>query len=395
MMLSISGMYSMYLVNAGFTKKEISMAVSIFTFSALIGQNFLGFLADRFRCVKKILFISISIGVIAALTLLFIKERWLINIIILLWGVFIYGTVPLSEAWFIKVLKANGDQNKFGKIRGFGSIGYALSGIILGLILEKLGWGMYIWYILISACLVLLSVLWIAESKGVELYKAVGGKKGKEKVSVKEALTQIIEIKPLRHILIILFMYNFVVSGIYVYLGLLVSDSGGGPLSLGFAYFFDATPELISFFLASRILRKYKSKSLIFAALSLQIIRLLLILVFSSNLAIILLGSLSGLAFGLIASAYKTYIYELAPEKYKISCLSLSESIIGFSGVISAPVFGFMIINFGTYASIGMGLVIDIVAALILAVNIFNKGEKQKENLNIENCTGIQLEQER
>ncbi|HHW47245.1 MAG TPA: MFS transporter [Clostridiaceae bacterium] len=385
MMVSTVGMYTMYIADAGFSKKEISIAVSIFTFSTFIGRNLIGYLADRFKSVKKILFISIIIGAIATIALLFSKDRWVINIIILLWGIFFNGSVPLSEAWYIEVLKENGDQNKFGTIRGFGSIGYSLSAILLGLLLEKFGWDIYAWYILISVCFLLLSILWIAESKEVKFYKAAGGKRDKGDVSVKEGLAQIIKIRPLMYILIILFMYFFVVKGIYVYLGVLVSDSGGGPLSLGFAYFFDSTPELISFFLTSRLLRKYHSKNLIFAAIILQIARLLLILVFSSSLAIILMGTLSGLAYGLIAAVYKTYIYELAPEKYKVSCLGLGESVIGLSGVVSAPFFGFMIINFGTYASIAVGLAIGTAAALILAGNIFKKSGRQGENHGITN----------
>lgn len=374
MMLSVSGMYTMYIVEIGFSKMQISVAVTIFTISALIGQNFMGYLADRFRCVKKILFISISFGAATAAALMFSKQSWFINILIFIWGMFLYGTVPLSEAWFIEVLKSNGHQNEFGKIRGLGSIGYGFSGAFLGLLLNRFGWSIYVWYILISSCLVLLSILLMAENKKIEFCKAGSGhNEDSGNISLREALTQIIQIKPLRFILVILFMYNFVVKGIYIYLGVLVSDSGGGPFSLGLTYFFDASPEIISFFLASRLLRKYQSKTLIFAAFILQIVRLLLILVFSSPLSIILLGPMSGLAYGLLAAAYKTYIYELAPEKYKISCLSLSESIIAFSAVISAPVFGFAIIKFGTYVSIAMAVIISCAVASILAGNILKE----------------------
>ena len=381
MMLSVTGMYTMYIVQAGFSKKEISIAVMIFTFSSLIGQNLIGYLADRFKCVKKILFISISIGIIVTATLIFSRQSLYINILIFLWGFFLYGTVPLSEAWYIKVLKTNGDQKDFGKIRGFGSIGYGISGVILGLLLQNFGWSIYSWYIIISACFVLLVILMMSESKGIALYKVSGDHKGDiGNISLKEALYEIIGIKPLRLIIIIVFIYSFVAKGIYSYLGVLVSDFGGGALNLGLAYFFDATPEVITFFLTTRLLSKYRSKGLIFAAFILQIVRLSLILVFNSPLSIILLGSLSGFAYGLLASAYKTYIYELAPEKYKISCLSLSESIIGLSGVISAIVFGFVIMKFGGYTSIAMGLAIDIAAALFLAGNLLKERERERKS---------------
>ncbi|MEN6314137.1 MAG: MFS transporter [Clostridiaceae bacterium] len=377
MMLSIAGMYSMYIVQAGFSKKEISIAVTIFTVSSLAGQIFIGYIADRTKRVKKILLISISVGIVVTAALIFAKQNWCIYIMILLWGFFLYGTVSLSEAWYIEILKENSTQKDFGKIRGFGSVGYGVSGVLLGFLLQNVGWSIYFWYILLSACFVLLVILMMTDNKGISLYKGSDGRKEDNgDISFKSALHEIVRIKPLRYIIIIVFIYNFVVKGIYNYLGVLVSDFGGGPLSLGFAYFFDATPEVITFFLTTRLLNKYRSKGLIFTAFVLQIIRLSLILVFNSPLSIILLGSLSGFAYGLLATAYKTYIYELAPDKYKISCLSLSESIIGLAGVLSAPVFGLIITMFSGYTSIVAGLCIYIAAAVFMAFNIY--GERKK-----------------
>lgn len=374
LMLSVSGMYSMYIVEMGFSKKEISFAVSVFTISTLLGQNFIGYLADRYKCTKRILLISISIGVAAAVGMVLSKQAWFINIMIFIWGLFLYGTVPLSEAWYIRLLKKHKKENEFGKIRGLGSIGYALSGVFLGLLLQTFGWDIYVFYIIIFAGFVLLSIFLLTDNKGDSLVEAiVEGEQSNRKISIRDGLSQIMAIHPLRSMIIILFMYNFVVRGIYSYLGILLSDSGGGPLSLGVAYFFDASPEIISFFLAAKLLRKFKSQSMIFISFIIQILRLSLILIFPNILVITLLGMLSGLAFGMQAAAYKTYIYNLAPEKYKVSCLSISESIISLSGVISAPIFGFVIMKFGTYSSIAMGLVIDIMAAIVIAVSLLRK----------------------
>lgn len=374
MMLSVIGMYTMYIAEIGFTKKQISIAVTIFTLSSFVGQNFLGYLADRLKCIKKLLILSNIVGIIVSIALNFSDKSWFMGILISLWGFFLSGTVPLSEAWYLGVLKANGDDKEFGAIRGMGSIGYGLSGILIGLLLTQYGWEIYSWYITISTCITLLIILLIDEEND-------GASIQKENVSVKGALEQIIKTKPLRSVVIIVFVYSFVLKGIYSYLGVLVMDFGGGPLSLGFAYFFDAAPELITFTLTTRLLSKYQNKDLIFAAFIMQIIRLALILVFNSPIAIIVLGTLSGFAFGLLATAYKTFIYEVAPDKYKVSCLSLSESIIGLSGVISAPVFGFLFVKFDGHIAIAIGLFIYIVIALILGVRLYGSGKSKDVNI--------------
>lgn len=364
----------MYIAEIGFTKKQISIAVTIFTLSSFVGQNFLGYLADRLKCIKKLLILSNIVGIFVSIALNFSDKIWFMGILISLWGFFLSGTVPLSEAWYLGVLKANGDDKEFGAIRGMGSIGYGLSGILIGLLLTQYGWEIYSWYITISTCITLLIILLIDEEND-------GASIQKENVSVRGALEQIIKIRPLRSVVIIVFVYSFVLRGIYSYLGVLVMDFGGGPLSLGFAYFFDATPELITFTLTTRLLSKYQNKDLIFAAFIIQIIRLSSILVFNSPIAIIVLGTLSGFAFGLLATAYKTFIYEVAPDKYKVSCLSLSESIIGLSGVISAPVFGFLFVKFDGHIAIAIGLSIYILMAIILGIRLYGSGKRDKSSI--------------
>lgn len=381
MMLSVSGMYTMYIAQLGFSKEEISIAVTLNTIAALVGQNFIGFFVDKFRCVKKILFVSIGVGLLVALCLIFATLNWQIYILISLWGFFLYGTVPLSETWCIEILKAHNEQRNFGRIRGFGSIGYGFSGVLIGLLLQTFGWKIYYWYIFLAVCFTLIAISFMSESNTKHSEGHNIDQKVRIDISYKDAIREIIKIKPLISMITIIFMYTFVVKGIYSYLGVLLADYGGGPLSLGVTYFFDATPEVITFFLAAKLLKRFQSKKLILFAFLLQILRLSLILVFNSAIAVILLGSLSGFAFGLLATSYKTYIYELAPAKYKASCMSLSETIIGLSAVISAPIFGFAFTKFGTNAAILMGLVINIVSVLLILQGSYK--EKRKKLISI------------
>ncbi|MFA6939644.1 MAG: MFS transporter [Clostridiaceae bacterium] len=363
MILSVTGMYTMYISDMGFSKKEISIAVTIYTLSGLIGQIIIGYIVDKLRQIKNVMAISLVIGLISAAGLLFIKENWQIYLMLTLWGFFISATYTLTDTWCINTLKATNEQRNFGKIRGFGSIGYGFSGVLLGLLLQSFGWKIYYWYIVLGIILTLIIMYFINDNSNLD-YENSGSS-----ISIKEGLEEIFKIKPLIVMIVIIFMYNFVVKGIYCYLAILVSDYGGGVASLGLTYCFDASPEIVTFFLTARLLKKHKSKSIILIAFLLQIIRLSVILVFGNSLAVILMGILSGFAYGLVAASYKTYIYELAPEKYKTSCMSISETIIGLSGIASAPIFGFMFTKFGSNSTILFGLIIDIILTFVMLTN--------------------------
>lgn len=376
MMLSFSGMYTMYIIEIGFSRTQIGMAAMIYVSSALIGQNFIGYLADKFNHIKKILILSISSGILIAILLFFSNQIWHVYFLIFLWGFFIRGTVPLSEIWFIRILKEKNTLHNFGTIRGYGSIGYGLSGVIIGSLLQKLGWDILSWCILITVCITITVIIAMKDLDSTAFLKT--RKVNRNEVTYTKALKEISKIRPLRNIVLIVFLYNFVVSGIYSYLGVLISDFGGGPFILGTTYLFDAAPEIVTFMLTARLMSRYGSKKLIAAAFVLQIIRLALILIFNSPSAIMFLGILSGFAYGLIASSYKTYIYELAPENYKASCSGLSESIIGLSTILSVPIFGFVILKYSGTAAIFFGLIINIVVLAWLIL-----GNKQRSKLGI------------
>lgn len=379
MILGMTGMYTMYLAQLGFSKKEVSICVTLYTLVGIIGQSFIGYLVDKYKSIRKIMFLVISMGLVVAVGLAFAKEKWQVYLLISIWSFFISGSIPLSDTWCIDTLKFYGEQRNFGKIRGFGSVGYGLAGSFFGLLLLRFGWKIYNWYLIIGVLLTLLVIYMMNDSHRTNSNeKHEGSSKVQENISITEAFAEMVRIRPLLVTVGIIFMYNFVVKGIYSYLGVLIGDYGGGPASLGFTYFFDATPEVVTFFLASRLIKKFKSKGVIFAAFLLQIVRLSVIIIFNNAVAVILMGVFSGFAYGLIASSYKTYIYELAPAKYRVSCISLSESIIGISGIISAPIFGFIFTQFGTNAAIAFGLFIYSILALLIGRSLLT--EKRAES---------------
>lgn len=124
------------------------------------------------------------------------------------------------------------------------------------MLLSKFGWNIYYLYIA-AVVMFTLIIIYINDDRHIE---NMGGKS--PNVSIKEALTQILKIKPFIIMLIIVFTYNFIYMGIYNYLGVLVKDYGGGALSLGLTYFFDATPEIVTYFLTASLLKNIRIRVL-------------------------------------------------------------------------------------------------------------------------------------
>lgn len=366
MMLCFSGMYSMYIIEIGFTKAQVGLAVTIFVVSAFFGQNVMSHLADRYRNIKAILLIALFIGMAISLLLMLSQEVWFVCMLIALWGFSIRGSITLSELWFMRVLKSGNNLSAFGRIRGFGSIGYGMWGLITGMIIGKLGWGIYPYWTFMTVCMAIASVLLV---RNISSNITMENLHGRDKRSFREMLKLISGIKELKRILVVMFLYSFAVSGIYSYLAVLISDFGGGALALGATYLFDASPEIVTFFLTQKLMARYGSKKLIATAIILQIIRLIMISFFNTPTSVMMLGILSGFAFGLVATSYKTYIYELIPEKYKAGGMGFCESMIGTAWIISGPVFGFVIMRFGVVAAVVSALFINFCAMFIILLS--------------------------
>lgn len=54
MIISVGGMYTMYISQIGFHKEEIGITVTLYSVSMLVGHSFLGYLVDKLRCIKKL-----------------------------------------------------------------------------------------------------------------------------------------------------------------------------------------------------------------------------------------------------------------------------------------------------------------------------------------------------
>jgi MFS transporter, PPP family, 3-phenylpropionic acid transporter len=96
----------------------------------------------------------------------------------------------------------------------------------------------------------------------------------------------------------------------------------------------------------------------------------MIIIMFNHNFAMKGIYSYLGI---LVAAPYKSYIFNLAPAKYKAGCLSLAEAIIGLAAIISAPIFGSVFAKYGTNSTILFGLIINIVASIVMLKGILSK----------------------
>lgn len=124
-----SALISVYLLDKGFKASEVSLVVSTSFFASMVFQPFIGMLSDRFD-VKKVNFVLFGLAALGGFAFMFASSLITITIGYSFVLTLINGTNPVME----KI--ASSSPYQYGKIRIWGTIGYAIGSWLAGIIYQ-------------------------------------------------------------------------------------------------------------------------------------------------------------------------------------------------------------------------------------------------------------------
>ena len=124
-----SGLISIYLLDKGFKASEVSLVVSTSFLTSMIFQPVIGMFSDRYD-VKKVNFVLFTLAGIGGLAFMFASSLITITIGYSFVLTLINGTNPVME----KI--ASSSPYQYGKIRIWGTIGYATGSWLAGMIYQ-------------------------------------------------------------------------------------------------------------------------------------------------------------------------------------------------------------------------------------------------------------------
>lgn len=124
-----SALISIYLLDKGFKASEVSLVVSTSFLTSMIFQPVIGMFSDRYD-VKKVNFVLFTLAGIGGLAFMFASSLITITIGYSFVLTLINGTNPVME----KI--ASSSPYQYGKIRIWGTIGYAIGSWLAGMIYQ-------------------------------------------------------------------------------------------------------------------------------------------------------------------------------------------------------------------------------------------------------------------
>lgn len=158
----VTFMFTSYLSDLGYETEVITSMLSLSNLYLLLCKPFYARLADKGKCRRLIL--AVMLGVIVSCFLMFHDESRSI------WKVLIYSLFAVAatralmdviDAWMIKLAVRYGGID-YGKARAFGSLTYALTGLIYGWLISVLS------YRIVLYCTLAASVAFLIMALNVE-----------------------------------------------------------------------------------------------------------------------------------------------------------------------------------------------------------------------------------
>ena len=320
------GFLPIYLQYKGLSGVRVGWVLAAGPLASILSQPFWGYMSDKHKTVQKILVICL-VGFLISSILFFQMDNfyYILSASLLL---FFFSTPigALTDSLSQKVAQEIGIS--FGSIRVWGSIGFALSSLIVGAILNKLGIG--------STSFILLPLILFT---GYLILKLPDAKyDSNSKVSLKD-LKLIIYNRSLMIFLLLSMFLTITQRMNDNFIGLYILELGGTESLVGLAWFMALLGEGIVFGLSFYWYGKLKLHFLqyIMFAAAMYIVRWFSYAYVTKIVYIIFLQLLNGLTFAVFYLAAFAYISHLLPKKlHSTGHLFFITILFGVSGFFSA-----------------------------------------------------------
>ena len=312
------------LSDRGLTSAEIGWVMVMLPICGVLLPPAWGALADALR-VRLLLLRLVSLGCAAAVWLLLpAGELWSVMAAFGLLSALRVPIIPLADAVTCAALPDG--SASFGKIRVYGSVGFALAVLGMGLVEGTHN----AWFLLaVSSALYVASALATIPLKVPAVERQQG--------IAREAFG-LLRQGPFLLFLLASAAYYAGHSTYDAYFGLHLRALGHGDTLLGVAWFNGVCWEIAVMMLVPRLLRNHRAAPLLMISSAAAILRWSLISVVTQPWAVVAVQSLHGLTFGLWYLSLVRFVQHRAPERLRATFQSMAFTAIGVGTVLGFTV---------------------------------------------------------
>ena len=355
--------WGIYLSSLSFTAIQIGALLSLFQISRIFAPNLLGWIADRSGEYIKWIKISSFFGFILFIGVFWAKSFVSIFLIMMAMSVFTSSTLPLAESLTLAHLKANKANSKYSHIRLWGSIGFIVAAILLGMMIDSIGEQALIYALLLTQLTIFLLAFLLPRKRVIF------------KESNKRPIWPILKN---REVIVLLLSCALMVSShglLYNFYSIFLEQQGYSGTTIGLLWSVGVVFEILIFLSMPRILQNYSLKEVLLVSLVFAVIRFFLIGAYVDSLVILIIAqTMHAVTFGSFHVASIQLIAQFFYDEHQARGQSLYNSITyGVGGAIGGLGGGYMIQYYGMANTFMFSAILPFVGFLVLFLGLKTK----------------------
>ncbi|HEX7056990.1 MAG TPA: MFS transporter [Bacilli bacterium] len=330
--LLLNGFLPLYLQFRGFDMAQIGILMSIGPFISVIANPFWGFVSDRYQNTRSLIMFMMAADLAIMTAVMFSNGFMMAAAILVVFYFFQTALSPLNTSLILQVIDGTGV--KFGNIRLWGSLGYAVLAITSGPIMQYVGIGNFGWVFIVFMFVAILLSTGLPQRGAASPGKLM--LRDFSKVIGNGAFVSLLFLSTL---VFIPYAMNS------AFLSIFIERLGGSEVSVGAALFSSAILEVPVFLLLDRYMPQTIKAMLLLIALAtfLFALRWLLMSMAASPAMVIAIQFSHSVTFGVYFYAATLLCEQLVPKSYRATGQSLyALATGGISGLIAGYVGGLL-----------------------------------------------------
>lgn len=343
--IAIEGFMVPYLSGIGFSERRAGLVMAAIFLVSIGSAPLWGYVADRTDRHRQIIALALAVAIVAVLGMLGSGSSFgLIVLFALIYSLTGNSMPALIDSWVMKISRAGSPIN-YGIARGFGSLGFAATGAILGIVLQRYGLALLFPIYGVVTVVVLLIAITTRPQERITTHAVHEPRAG---ISVGAALRAVLSNG---RYLVFLASCFFIFLGTrlaVIFLPLRLYALGGTTVHVGWAQAVSAGSEMPFMFLSTLVLRRVRPRLLLLGAMVFFVVRLVFVRLAPTPGTLVAVQAFQGISFGFLLPAAVHYIDRIAPPEYRSLFQTLAPSVyFGLASVVGSSAGGAIIERFG------------------------------------------------
>jgi PPP family 3-phenylpropionic acid transporter len=312
--------------------------------SSAVVQLLLGYVSDTFFTSKKVLLVMMGGAATISLILPSLMDMPVpvVATAIILMSMMDYSLYPTVDVWSVASMEKH-PEVVFTLTRSGGSVGYALTAAIMGVVISRVGVNILFYahtILLVASMLICLS---IEETPCLNSRKL--SKEG-DSMSLFQVGKKLLKNKTYMLLLVTLSIMYFSYRPCYSYLYLAVQQAGGDSSHQGLAVMIGSSLEIAGMMISHRMRKKnYHFQRILAVGMFCGAVRMFTLAMPLGVWALIVLQSFLAVSYGCFLGTFTEYVCEITSPKYAATATTIAAAITNNIGTMCGNMVGGYIIR--------------------------------------------------